>query len=444
MAVRDRSSNVRPVYVYNTDVTDSVDFAKAYCGEYGIPTSQRVGLALGTAANIRPYDSEATIYALLEDIYDAVVSANATHVIVGAGCPTALGLLTNDYSVGGSNSGGHFDFVHLATAVKRIIALGYLPRVMNDGAGGYTPTTKGGAGNWYPFYVLFTTVILGRVEEVPTILELYNDPEYDAAIAAAGPGYGEDDANRFVRYKSSFNGDFSSSDVLPGGFAGYYSYEETTHPSDLYDKSVAILNRAIASEWRLSALGARKVFSTAYGLSGVQSDIGKTARASFATKKLGDAGLQVTYITDTGSDAAAEYLLPESGSHSDWTPDNLTDGTASPPAITADLMFGWQFQNVDPTIHWDDRITPTANGNFIGGRSGNGTWGKWCQVAGGHSAIIQQVTVGGTHANTANSLAYQADAVLALLAGKSLADAAFCSLSGTLTAIGDPLLRPFQ
>jgi hypothetical protein len=442
MAVRDVNSTQQVVYVYNTDVAASGTFALSYCAEYGIPAAQRVGLALGTA-NVRAYDSESTIYGLIEDIRDACMASSASIVIVGAGCPTALGLLTANYTANGSNDGQAFDFVHLACAAKRIVAQGYMPRTVADGSGGYQLQRKIN-GAWTSNQAFYTTDLVTRVAEDSGLIELYNDEDYDDAITAAGAGDGEGVVNQIVRYVSGYDGNCSSADVLPGGFAGYYTHEEATHPADLHAKSIAILNRAIASEGRLAALTARKVFCAAYGLSGAQTEAGKTARASLMGKKFDDAGLQLTYITETGADAAAEYLLPESGSHSDWTPANLDAGTAAGPAITADVLCGWGFSNVDPTVAWDDRITPTVNGLFLGGKSGNGKWGKWCQVAGGHSAIIMQIEVGGTHALSGTTLARQTDAVLALLDGRSLAEAAWCGYQGALYAIGDPLLRPFQ
>jgi hypothetical protein len=427
-----------PVYNTNASVTQSVQVKDAWSKARGIPSANAFGRDWGSAV-VRAYDSEAAIYTLIDELATHCTSVGATGCYPVAGCPVAIELLTADGTDAGTDGGLAFDFMHLCANAKAIQALGYLPRLVDDTEGGVFLVKKFPPSSWSG-YQNFFEAFGARVTAHPTALEFYNDATYDAAIAAAGAGYGSGVTNQFIRYLSTFaQSGFSGLTRLLGGWVGYYTHEDASHPT--FDQSRIILGRAANSEGKLASLSARKVLSGTNVVGSGTSDIGKAARNAMMARACDDAGLQVTYWTPDGSDAAANYLMPWAGTHANWSVATLNDNTAT-GTQTPDLVMGWDFQNITPS-DWESHIIPTVNGIFIGGRSGNGKWGKWMQGF-GHSAIIQQIEVGGTHAGTATSISRQADALLLLLDGKTLAEAAWVSQGGTLMAIGDPLARPFQ
>jgi hypothetical protein len=447
------ASNV--VYVYNSDVADSVTFAGKYCNEYMIPNNanNRLALALGTAANQRAYDAEATIYGLIEDIADAAIAVDANGVIVGAGCPAALKLLTDDGTADGSNDGGAFDFVHLAGAAKYIKTLGYAPRVVADGIGGYNLRKKQ-AGAWTAGANLFTP--MQTLDYNPTnfsaAFEAVANSDYQAAVDANGGDAVYGSYNSWTQYKAGWDGNFSQYNFLPCGWAGYWSFEEATHPVTLLADSLAIVRRARASAGRRDNLLTRKVLCGLSFYSG-GVELGNAPRWATVAKRFIDLGFDVDYFYTDATDPAGEDLVPVAGSYGSpvqWNGDTLNDGTAS-GSVSYAIAFGPVFQNNSQaggsgTI-WHgaaDHIRTTANGLWIGGKSNNARWVKANQTEGGHSGFAMQYEVGGQHAVNANCLARLTDATMALLDGYTLIEAGFVGYRGSFYPVGDPLLRPLR
>jgi len=417
------------VYNSNASVTQSLETCDRYRAMRGIPAANAFGYDFGSGVTWTPA-SEAACFAFIDALADHCTSVGATGCYAVAGCPVAINLrLTDDSGTGA------FDFTHIIASAKLLQATGEAPRVVADGAGGYFLQKRFLA--WPAGQNVWVSALGSRVSEHPTILEAYNDSRYDAACALGS--YGSGAANQFLRYQSSFSqSSFADSTRLLGGWVGYYTHEDASHPT--FDQSRIILGRANNSEGRLSSLSARKVLCGIVYTEADDTSIGKTARCAMMARACEDAGLDVTYWYDD-SDTAANYLMPESGTHSNWTDDTLTAGTAT-GTQSPDVLLGWSFANGMAST-WAANITPTVNSIFIGGRSGNGQWGKWIQGF-GHSAIIQQIEEGGTHSTVATSISRQTDALLLLLDGKTLAEAAWVSNGGTLMAYGDPLCRPFQ
>jgi hypothetical protein len=443
------------IYVYNSDVADSSAFASRYCSEYGIPNNanNRLALALGTAANQRAYDDEATIYGLIEDIADAAIAVDANGVIVGAGCPAALKLLTDNSTADGSNDGGAFDFVHLAGASKYIKTLGYAPRVTADGSGGYNLRKKLG-GAWTAGADLFTPMqtLTYNATNFSAAFEAVENSDYQTAVDANGGNAVYGAYNSWCQYKAGWDGDFSQYNFLPCGWAGYWSFEEATHPITLLADSLAILNRAIASAGRRSSLLTRKVLCGLGFLSAGQA-IGNAPRFSTVAKRFIDLGFDVDYFYTDATDQAGDDLVPWAGAYGSpvqWNGDTLNDGTAS-GSVSYAIAFGPAFTNNSEAggsgTVWHgaaEHIRTTANGLWIGGKSNNARWVKANQTEGGHSGFAMQHEVGGNHSNSSNCLARLTDATMAILDGYTLIEAGFVGYRGGFYPVGDPLLRPFR
>lgn len=428
MGVRDSMTLAkRSVIIVNSDVADSQTIANFYCAMYGIPTSNQFVYAMGT--NVL-WEYTADRYATFwTDLYNKVISVDAYAVFVTAGCPVGIELL--EQATGTENVAGYgINLGLLVGFIKRIVSFGGEPQILSDA--GYYPVHSGGT-------VLYDSVASHKaaptgiyVDNISTALQLAADADYTAAGGLTTTDY------QFTTYKSSWNGDFSIMDNLLTGLIGYATLQEGTHPANLWDLSRVILGKSGNFQIPASAQGSRVALVCPENLSGNTTVESKTALIG---KKLIDLGLDVRYWYPNAPGAVSEALLPVAG-EDNWSIAQLNASTAA-PTCTYQLGIGVGFENGKEATWATTMIPSTSGGLFCGGKSYGNLWGKANMVAGSHSSIIHiQTEEYGWH-QTARQQQHMNDIWLNLIAGKTLAEAAWCGLEYTFLAIGDPLMRPF-
>jgi hypothetical protein len=227
-------------------------------------------------------------------------------------------------------------------------------------------------------------------------------------------------------------------DNLLTGLIGYATLQEGTHPATLWDLSRVILGKAGNFQIPASAQGSRVALVCPQNLSGNTTVESKTALIG---KKLIDLGLDVRYWYPDSPGAVSEALLPVAG-EDNWTTGQLDASTAS-PTCTYRLAIGAGFAN-NKEATWNSTMIPsTSGGLFCGGQSYGNLWGKQSMVDAGHSSIIHIQSEEYNFHQSARHQQHLTDIWLNLIAGKTLAEAAWCGLEFTFLSIGDPLCRPF-
>lgn len=416
----------KAVILVNSDVAASQQVADRFCAMYGIPTANQFTYAMGT--NVLWEFTSERFGSFWTDLYAKVQSVGAYAVLSTAGCPVGIEVPDQD-GVEGINGDG-LNFALLIGLVKRIYAAGKEPRLYLSPGIGYYPMV----GPSYTDYLIDTGASHkpNQVQDsaaINALLQLGADPLLTAAGSTTQEYY-------FTTYRSA-SPNFSTVDNLLTGHIGYYTQSEATHPSDLWDRSRILLGKAGNLQIPASQQSARRVLvcpetlnSSAYCHDSKQALIGK---------KLQTLGLDVKYWYPGTPSAAAEALLPVASEYN-WTTGQLDAGTAS-PTCTFTLAVGCGFENLkDPT--WKSTMIPSTSGGVMCcGKSDGDQWGKTGMVDAGHS-YIEHARIYNWHQG-ATQQGKVADIWLNLIAGRTLAEAAWCSLEGTFLAVGDPLCRLF-
>lgn len=422
MGVRDLTTlALKSVVIVNTDVAASQQVADRFCAMYGIPTSNQFVYAMGTAV-VWPY-AAGRLAGFWTDLKAKVDSVGAYAVFTTAGCPVGIRLQTLD-----ELSQANVNFSLLVGFVKRIMALGYEPYPLD--------TTDGFVAGRNDSFSLASTGASHKTKgaydqtAIETALQLGTDADYLAAGGTTGTEY------QVTTYKSGWNGDYSIMDNLLTGHIGYYTQEEASHSASLWDLSRVILGKAGNLQTPIANQSSRVAIVCPWSLGSYCYD----SMQALIGKKLVDLGLDVKcwYRSDTPS-ALAESLLPETAT---WTTGQLDANTASPD-YTSYYSIGSGFDNGKHAT-WNTTMIPqSAGGVFCGGASYGYRWGKQYMVDAGHSYVAhigsgaygwhQGATVQGKHV----------DIWLNLIAGRTLAEAAWCGLENSFLSCGDPLARPF-
>lgn len=429
MTVRDKLDiATHAVVVVNSDHADSQAIADRYCAMYGIPTANQFVYALGSSVTwAYSYDRLAGFWA---DLHAKVVAVNAYAVFCTAGCPVKMEFL--DVS---ESTYYNANFAHMVGFVKRIIAQNAEP-LMADTGDGYYPMRA--ADIIFSFADSVTThkgspTTGYDVTAVTTALEVVDDSNWIAAGGSTAT------ANRFTQYKASFDGDFSIMDNLLTGVIGYYTHEDASHAATptLWDNSRILLGKAGNFQIPASLQSARKVL---VAVTSLDNDWGTIHKQSLMGKKLIDLGLDVDYWHSATPTGIAEDLLPAAGGLG-WTNATLDAGTAT-PTVTFQIGLGTGFQNGKQSTWAGDMTGSTSGGLFLGGASYGNRWAASLRSA-GFSAISHMGTNEGGFHQTAKLQSKYLDAFRVLLSGRTLCEAAWCTLEYTHLATGDPLMRPF-
>jgi hypothetical protein len=429
MTVRDKLDiAAHAVVIVNSDHADSQTIADRYCAMYGIPTTNQFVYALGSSVTWAY--SAGRLAGFWADLYAKVVAVDAYAVFVTAGCPVKMEFRdTTDTSSVNAN------FAHMVGLVKRIIAQNAEPLMLSAGDGYYpmraadtlysfcdsVASHKGSPATGYD------------VTAVTTALEVVDDSDW---IAAGG---GTETSDKFTQFKSSWSGDYSIMDNLLTGVIGYCTHEDASHAATttLWDNSRTLLGKAGNFQIPASLQSARKVL---VAVTSLDNDWGTIHKQSLMGKKLIDLGLDVDYWHSATPTGIAEDLLPAAGGLG-WTNATLDAGTAT-PTVTFQIGLGTGFQNGKQSTWAGDMTGSTSGGLFLGGASYGSRWAASLRAA-GFSAISHTGTNEGGFHQTAKVQSKYLDAFLALLAGRTLCEAAWCTLEYTHIATGDPLMRPF-
>lgn len=431
MTVRDKLDiAAHAVVVVNSDHADSQTTANRYCAMYGIPTANQFPYSLGL--NVTWAYSPGRLAGFWADLYAKVVAVDAYAVFCTAGCPVKMEFrdTTDTISV-------NANFAHIVGLVKRIIAQNAEP-LMADTGDGYNPMRGADSLVWFcdlatqhkgsPTTGYDTTA-------VTTALEVVDDADWLAAGGSTATNH------KFTQYKSGWNGDYSIMDNLLTGVIGYYNFEDASHPATptLWDYSRVILGKAGNFQIPAAAQSARKVL---VAITELDSTWGTAAKQALMGKKLIDLGLDVDYWHSATPTGVTETLLPAAGGLG-WTVATLDANTAS-PSVTFQIGIGTGFQNNEQSS-WgvQDMLPSTDGGLFLGGASNGNRWAAHCRTTGGLCGISHTATNEGGYHQGAKVQSKYLDAFLALLAGRTLCEAAWCTLEYSHLATGDPLMRPF-
>jgi hypothetical protein len=222
---------------------------------------------------------------------------------------------------------------------------------------------------------------------------------------------------------------------------GYGTFEDSSHQTSttLWDLSRVILGKAGNFQIPASLQSARKVL---LNILQIDADWGTAAKQALMGKKLIDLGLDVDYWYAATPTSVAETLLPAAGGLG-WTTATLNANTAS-PEITFQIGLGHGFDNNKETT-WgvQDMLPSSSGGLFIGGPSYGNRWAAHCRATGGFCGVTHTATNEGGYHQTAKMVSKQLDAFRVLLSGRTLCEAAWCTLEYSHLATGDPLMRPF-
>ena len=421
----------KAVIIVNSDVAESATVATRYRAMYGIPSANVLTVAMGT--NVLWEYTADRFAGFWTDLYNKVQSVGAYAVFTTPGCPVGIELLqpngTEDINGAGVN------FALLVGFVKRIIANGYEPRV----SGSFYPM-KGPNFDEYLFDAASGTNHKGAQTTDATAIASLVTLGTDATHQAAGAT--NTDAFKFTLLRGA-NSNWSTVDNLLTGHIGYYTQDEATHPAGLDTLSWPVLGKAgnlqkpAASQSGVSVLCCPQTLTA--------SDYCHESSQALIGKKLSDLGLSVSYWYPSAPGAVAEALLP-AASGLGWTSGALDANTTTPASVTYQYAVGCGFANSKSTT-WGGAAKPmrasTSGGLVCCGQSDGDEWGKQAMVDSGHSYIQHIRETAYSYHQTARQQGKMVDIWLNLIAGRSLAEAAWCGLEWSFLAVGDPLARPF-
>jgi len=464
MPVTDCTDFVRSaVIVVNTDVAVSQQVADYFCNMYGISRGNQVKLALGTAV-LRPYapDLLGTIFKPIADKVDAI---GGQSILCAAGCPMGIRVRGDGEDVVGDPR----CFPLLVGFSRRIVADGNEPYSTPVGGERAASCALGSLdiyGNQtaplsfpdriakyapinYVLEMLVPPATMARYDEAATMAMIRADLDHvlDGALASHVP---EDwiDVYSVSRYRSAWR-DFARLHNLPVGVIGYPSdAADGVHPGDLYDRSVAILEKSIANEGRLEQQLSSAVLVMLSGLGTYP-----TTREAWVVKVMKDLGFSnVTYWYDDafqGNAYSNALAPPAQGINStgigDWNLANLDGTTTNPASVTYKFGFGAGFINNKETAWGGKVVASAAGGFFTGGASYGYLWGKKAMVDSGFSAVWHPGADMYNFHQGAHHQGKTLDVQLGLIRdGLTLTEAAFLGNEMSMLAVGNPLMRPFK
>jgi hypothetical protein len=439
MGVRDRMTlALKTVVLVNSDVAASQQVADRYCAMYGIPLANQFVYAMGSSVRwaYTAGDHNTGRYTNFWVALNAHRLAIGAHAILStAGCPVGIDLL--NYAADDS------------VTVNFALLLGITPRIISMGREPFGHTY---AGDSAPFlndlqclYATFSahkgTQTLYDSTAIPLALDCALDSEHTSA------GGGETGEYKFTTYKAAWNGDYSIMTNLLTGHVGYYTAAEASHPATLWDLSRVILGKTgnlqkpLAQQTSVVALAC-------IAWIGANNGHGHTSKQALVAKRMQDAGLDLRYWY--GSDQTVSVpsptntLLPVAGADYTWT---LAELNAVPPVVTDCTYtygFGLGFNNNMET-NWEDTLVPSpSTGGIVSvGASYGNLWGKRNMVSAQFSYIQHMGVAEYNFHQGEREQSKVCDIWLNLLAGRTMTEAAWCSIEGTFLAVGDPLARPF-
>lgn len=419
------------VLVYNTDVAASEQVADYYCQLRGIPLANKIGFAMGTGDY---WAWRANWHStVITDMYTKVMTVGAKAVLTVAGCPH-YAMFTD--TLGVTNSVG----VHLPVFLSNVKALycaGGEPRA--DGTSAihtlYSPLAPGSipymqSGNPAPFLeegylpVAVAAIAVGDA----------------AAQYPVWPGTQE--------LSPTWHGEWDQSAFLLRGLVGYSTWPDAVHPADLYTKSKAVLDRAVANEYPLAEARKQKVLVGMDFTSG--GDTG-TIHDAVTIALLKSNGFEdVVYWNEqglgkVGTDCLAPVPEKFGGTTTADARTRIANGLAPPQNPWLIFGIGWDNGDVNPTPSavWASFLGLVGRGVCFVGASYGRMWARLVQAnggIGGNGSPQDVAHIGSDYITRGNSI------LLALLGGLSLCEAEIAgyyvrshSAGGV---IGDPLMRP--
>ncbi len=425
MAVADAFDAARHCAVfYNSDSADSTALATFYCNERGIPYANRKGFAMGSA---QAWGGEDWL-AIFTEAAEHCDSIDAQHIGVCAGSPNTI-TVPDDGDVDRPIS-----LLVAFSLCKRIRDAGKALRSLPGGSGdnniGLDPGTGGGSDE-----------LTGGSPETdfPNVVEAYSDPDYQAVLVGGTHSLTE----TFLRFKSGFR--WQDQDKLPGGLIGLQTWPNASHDASLLAKSKLIIQRAVQSETPIASARSKPIV---VGITGYTALSGyfPPARTALIVKKFANAGFtNLIYWRQNGTatDSAETALAPSPQS---WNNLDLEAGTVTP--FEGWMFFGQGFKNYADCAEatWLSQCLPQTGALHIGGWSDHVLWaGARQELASNSKGGVGGI---GSPTNCAHITAFEAlrqtDFAMALLAGRTLAEAAFLTHPQRQYAVGDPLYRPIR
>jgi hypothetical protein len=415
------------VLVYNSSVPASEQVADYYCRMRGIPTANKIGFAMGTLSS---WAWRSDWYsAVIAPLYAKVQAVKAKAVLTVAGCPHSI-VLTN--SAGGSNVAVHLPLFF--SAVKALY--GAVGEPLADDVGSGVHRMKSALSP--------SSLTIGQAGEA----DAYTSGVLPITVKAVAEGAALGQSSLITpsteTVVSSWQSEWDRSAVLLPGIVGYSTWPDTTHPEDLYSKSVAVLDRAAANEFGIADARKKKI------LVGLQSTTGggsTTIYDGLLVSLLKENGFSnVVYWNAQGLGKPATDCLaaaPETfgAVNTAGATARITAGLAPPQDPW--LVFGIGFDNAySSDTEWGEFLGLQNKGVSFVGASNGLKWARFVQDLGGIGGNGSPTDV--AHI-TSNYISQNASIFLALVNGLSICEANQISAAvsnGFGVTIGDPLMRP--
>lgn len=418
------------VVVYNTSVAASEQVADYYCQIRGIPTANKIGFAMGTGAT---WAWRADWYThLLVPLYAKVAEVGAKAVLAAAGCPHSVLFTT---ALGAPNVAGVYLPTVLAS-VKALYCAGGEPWVEEANVNLLrSPLAPGSVAGWQggnppPF-------------EDGSLLPAAETALDVGARASESPVY-----PWTSRLTATWRSEWDESAFLLKGLVGYSTWPDATHAVDLYDKSKAVIDRAVANEYPLAEARKQKVL---VGMDYTSTGSTGTIYDALTISLLKQNGFEnVVYWNEQGlGKAATDCLAPApekfGGATTLGARAQIAAGLAPPQNPWLVFGIGWDNGDVNPTPSavWATFLGLVGRGVCFVGASYGLQWSRLAQAnggIGGNGSPSDVAHISYTYIVRGNSI------FLALLAGLSICEAEvagyvldYATAGGV---IGDPLMRP--
>lgn len=447
--------------VHNTDRAASGQIADYVCRKYGIPTANKIGIAMSTSAQWA-YDAGrySTVFGTLNT---HLTTIGATGVLLCEGSPNRMNLpLVADPS---NITSSGIDTARMLALTKRIVAVNAItafgePRLYDADQANRVPMYQ------YPRTDAWTVSQSGKTgitgnrrgalayegAEYNSYISIALDADMEAARGSySGVGTSMRKAATFA---PGFDRDFSRFDMLPYGRIGLPKFTtDDTFDADLYAKSKAIIDRGIAFERSMSRARAdtRILFPVAdVGSFTGAYNLGKQVLAQKKAQLAGFAALNYWYedgAVSSGDLAANAMANPAHGLRtlSNWTTAELNSGTANP--ITFDIAVGGGLMN-DKADTWcatSNGMVPASTGAIVmGGASYLYQWvQRLVDLNRFVAAFCNPYVNGGSYHHSDLEMESTTDVFRALLDGMSLMEASVLCYENAHYAMGNPLVRPF-
>lgn len=449
---------------YNSDVAASEQIADYVCAEYGIPSANAYGIAMGVDPDTWAYSSGRL--AVLQGAADHLDAISARGILLCEGSPSRANIAR--WSDPSNTSGYGIDTVRLVAMTKRLKLRAWEfgePRLQENVNGGGNLLYPPASGAW-------TTNLLDHALLMG--VQRQSRPPYNGDNLLWGGDYYDEYAGRFTyaldagfevvtgayagvseehrhwnKFASHWDGDFSRFSLLPFGRIGFPRIRNSgAYDANLYNKSVAIIRRGVWMDKPDPAGAIRAHFQVA-SVGGVNTpfSIGKQV---YCWQQLSDAGYSQTSLwyapgSECSTHTPATTMYPYANglqSASDWTTENLDANTASP--LTFDVGFGGGFHN-DKSA-WRATIQPADTGCIIMGGASYLAH-QWVQDIANDdklcAAYANPYTLGQGRHHSGTDMGSTADVFFAMTHGLSLLEASALGREDAHYPYGNPLVTVF-